>query len=205
MSAAFDVWAPYAGRVRLSVDAETTVEMRQRRRRLVDATTEPLPVGEVDYGYLLDDDDDAAARPALAPAAGRRARAVAHLRPGGVRVDRPAPGPDASSPAPSSTSCTSAPSRPRARSTPRSAGSTTCVDLGVDLVELLPVNAFNGTHNWGYDGVLWFAVHEEYGGPAAYQRFVDGCHAAGLGVVQDVVYNHFGPSGQLPAARTGRT
>lgn len=69
------------------------------------------------------------------------------------------------------------------------------VDLGVDFVELLPVNAFNGTHNWGYDGVLWFAVHEAYGGPAAYQRFVDACHAAGLGVIQDVVYNHLGPSG----------
>ena len=73
-------------------------------------------------------------------------------------------------------------------------------DLGVDLVELLPVNAFNGTHSWGYDGVLWSAVHEEYGGPAAYQRFVDGCHAAGIGVVQDVVYNHLGPTRQLPAA-----
>ncbi|MDY0909500.1 malto-oligosyltrehalose trehalohydrolase [Microbacterium sp. CFBP9034] len=69
------------------------------------------------------------------------------------------------------------------------------VDLGIDLVELLPVNAFNGTHNWGYDGVLWYAVHEAYGGPEAYQRFVDACHARGLGVIQDVVYNHLGPSG----------
>ena len=69
------------------------------------------------------------------------------------------------------------------------------VDLGIDFVELLPVNAFNGVHNWGYDGVLWYAVHEAYGGPAAYQRFVDACHAAGLGVIQDVVYNHLGPSG----------
>ncbi|MHC6221808.1 malto-oligosyltrehalose trehalohydrolase [Arthrobacter sp. MMS24-S77] len=69
------------------------------------------------------------------------------------------------------------------------------VELGVDFVELLPVNAFNGTHNWGYDGVLWFAVHEAYGGPEAYQRFVDAAHAAGLGVIQDVVYNHLGPSG----------
>lgn len=69
------------------------------------------------------------------------------------------------------------------------------VDLGVDFVELLPVNAFNGTHNWGYDGVLWYAVQETYGGPAAYQRFVDACHARGLGVIQDVVYNHLGPSG----------
>ncbi|MCI4657482.1 malto-oligosyltrehalose trehalohydrolase [Cryobacterium zhongshanensis] len=69
------------------------------------------------------------------------------------------------------------------------------VSLGIDFVELLPVNAFNGTHNWGYDGVLWYAVHEGYGGPAAYQRFVDACHQAGIGVIQDVVYNHLGPSG----------
>src|SRR6185312_3215776 len=69
------------------------------------------------------------------------------------------------------------------------------VDLGVDFVELLPVNGFNGTHNWGYDGVLWYTVQETYGGPAAYQRFVDACHERGLGVIQDVVYNHLGPSG----------
>lgn len=69
------------------------------------------------------------------------------------------------------------------------------VDLGVDFVELLPVNAFNGTHNWGYDGVLWYAVQEEYGGPEAYQRLVDAAHQRGLGVIQDVVYNHLGPSG----------
>lgn len=68
-------------------------------------------------------------------------------------------------------------------------------DLGVDAVELLPVNAFNGNWNWGYDGVLWFAVHEEYGGPGGYQRFVDACHARGMSVIQDVVYNHLGPSG----------
>ncbi|GLJ60307.1 malto-oligosyltrehalose trehalohydrolase [Microbacterium barkeri] len=69
------------------------------------------------------------------------------------------------------------------------------VDLGVDFVELLPVNAFDGPRNWGYDGVLWYAVDESYGGPDAYQRFVDACHAAGVGVIQDVVYNHLGPSG----------
>jgi len=69
------------------------------------------------------------------------------------------------------------------------------VDLGVDFIELMPVNAFNGTHNWGYDGVHWFAVHEAYGGPLAYQQFIDACHRRGLAVVQDVVYNHLGPSG----------
>jgi len=67
--------------------------------------------------------------------------------------------------------------------------------IGVGFIELMPVNAFNGTYNWGYDGVLWSAVHEPYGGPAAYQRLVDACHAAGIGVIQDVVYNHLGPSG----------
>ncbi len=69
------------------------------------------------------------------------------------------------------------------------------LSIGVGFVELMPVNAFDGTHNWGYDGVAWFAVDEQYGGPPAYQRFVDACHAAGIGVVQDVVYNHLGPSG----------
>lgn len=69
------------------------------------------------------------------------------------------------------------------------------VDLGVTHVELLPVNAFSGTWNWGYDGVLWYAVQESYGGPAGYQRFVDAAHERGLAVIQDVVYNHLGPSG----------
>jgi maltooligosyltrehalose trehalohydrolase len=68
-------------------------------------------------------------------------------------------------------------------------------DLGVTHVELLPVNAFNGRWNWGYDGVLWYAVQETYGGPEAYQRFVDQAHARSLAVIQDVVYNHLGPSG----------
>jgi maltooligosyltrehalose trehalohydrolase len=69
------------------------------------------------------------------------------------------------------------------------------VQLGVDLVEVLPVNAFDGPRNWGYDGVLWYAVTENYGGPEAFQRFVDACHHRGLGVILDVVYNHLGPSG----------
>ncbi|WP_406069376.1 malto-oligosyltrehalose trehalohydrolase [Micromonospora sp. NBC_01638] len=69
------------------------------------------------------------------------------------------------------------------------------VSLGVDLIELLPVNAFNGEHNWGYDGVCWYAPHQPYGGPDGLKRFVDAAHAHGLGVILDVVYNHFGPSG----------
>jgi maltooligosyltrehalose trehalohydrolase len=69
------------------------------------------------------------------------------------------------------------------------------VDLGVDFVEVMPVNAFGGTHGWGYDGVLWYAVHEPYGGPEALVRFVDACHRRGLGVLIDAVFNHLGPSG----------
>jgi maltooligosyltrehalose trehalohydrolase len=69
------------------------------------------------------------------------------------------------------------------------------VDLGVDFVEVMPVNAFGGTHGWGYDGVLWYAVHEPYGGPQALVRFVDACHRRGLGVLIDAVFNHLGPSG----------
>jgi maltooligosyltrehalose trehalohydrolase len=69
------------------------------------------------------------------------------------------------------------------------------VDLGIDFVELMPVNSFAGTHGWGYDGVLWYSVHEPYGGPDGLVRFVDACHTRGLGVLIDAVFNHFGPSG----------
>jgi maltooligosyltrehalose trehalohydrolase len=69
------------------------------------------------------------------------------------------------------------------------------VSLGISHVELMPVNQFPGRRNWGYDGVLWSAVQHTYGGPEAMARFVDAAHAAGLGVVLDVVYNHVGPIG----------
>jgi maltooligosyltrehalose trehalohydrolase len=84
------------------------------------------------------------------------------------------------------------------------------VELGVTHVEILPVNDFNGEWNWGYDGVLWSAVHEAYGGPDALKRLVDACHGRGLAVVLDVVYNHLGPSGNYlprfgPYFKTGRS
>lgn len=69
------------------------------------------------------------------------------------------------------------------------------VDLGVTDVEILPVASFSGTRNWGYDGVGWFAPQQSYGGPDGLRRLVDACHARGLGLVLDVVYNHFGPEG----------
>ncbi|KAA6461177.1 malto-oligosyltrehalose trehalohydrolase [Acidobacteria bacterium AB60] len=68
-------------------------------------------------------------------------------------------------------------------------------DLGVTHLELMPVSAFEGQHGWGYDGVALYAVHEPYGGPDALKRFVNAAHAKGIAVLLDVVYNHFGPSG----------
>lgn len=72
-------------------------------------------------------------------------------------------------------------------------------ELGVTAIELMPVAQFPGGRNWGYDGVFPFAVQNTYGGPAALQRLVDACHAAGLAVVLDVVYNHLGPEGNYLA------
>ena len=61
----------------------------------------------------------------------------------------------------------------------------------------MPVAAFPGDHGWGYDGIGLWAVHEPYGGPDALKRFVDACHARGLAVYLDVVYNHVGPGNRL--------
>lgn len=70
-------------------------------------------------------------------------------------------------------------------------------DLGVTMIEIMPVNAFAGVRNWGYDGVFPFAVQHSYGGPEGLARFVDAAHRRGLGVMLDVVYNHFGPEGNV--------
>lgn len=67
--------------------------------------------------------------------------------------------------------------------------------LGVDLIELMPVAAFDGARGWGYDGVAPYAVHEPYGGPEGLKRLVNAAHSRGIGVLLDVVYNHFGPTG----------
>ncbi|WP_158943775.1 malto-oligosyltrehalose trehalohydrolase [Granulicella sp. S190] len=68
-------------------------------------------------------------------------------------------------------------------------------ELGITHVELMPVAAFPGGHGWGYDGAALFAVTQQYGGPDGLKRLVDACHARGLAVLLDVVYNHFGPVG----------
>jgi maltooligosyltrehalose trehalohydrolase len=69
--------------------------------------------------------------------------------------------------------------------------------LGITTIEVMPVAAFPGTRNWGYDGVFPFTVQHSYGGPDRLARFVDAAHRFGLGVVLDVVYNHMGPEGNV--------
>jgi maltooligosyltrehalose trehalohydrolase len=67
--------------------------------------------------------------------------------------------------------------------------------LGVTHIEIMPVAEFPGARGWGYDGVYISAAQSSYGGPHGLQRLVDAAHAAGLGVILDVVYNHLGASG----------
>ena len=189
----YDVWAPHAERVRLSV-GDALVEMTPTSAGWWSAGDSVPADGDVDYGYLLGDDTRVLPDPRS-----RRQPAGVHER--SRTFDHTA----------HEWQDQSWTGRQLAGSviyelhvgtfTPEGTFDAALDKLdhlhsiGVDFVELMPVNAFNGTHNWGYDGVLWSAVHEPYGGPAGYQRFVDGCHAAGIGVIQDVVYNHLGPSG----------
>ncbi|MGB0099686.1 MAG: alpha-amylase family glycosyl hydrolase, partial [Nocardioides sp.] len=191
----FDVWAPRPERVRLLAAGQRIEMVRDEDGWWSPVGPVPDPEGEeVDYGYLID--DDATPRP----------DPLSRRQPDGVHgLSRTH---DATDFAWHDQSWTG---RQLAGSviyelhigtfTPEGTFDAALGkldhlrELGVDFVEVMPVNAFNGTHNWGYDGVLWHAIHEAYGGPAGYQRFVDGCHAAGLGVIQDVVYNHLGPSG----------
>lgn len=190
---AYDVWAPSASRLRLAV-ADLVVDLRP-----VDdgwwtpAAATPVGAG-IDYGYLIDDADT----PVPDPRSRRQPEGVHGLS----RTY------DAAAFAWTDASWTGrqlaggviyelhvGTFTPEGTLDAALSRLAHLVSIGVDFVEVMPVNAFNGTHNWGYDGVAWFAVDETYGGLEAYQRFVDGCHAAGLGVIQDVVYNHLGPSG----------
>ena len=82
-------------------------------------------------------------------------------------------------------------------------------DLGVTGIEIMPVGDFPGARNWGYDGVFPFAPDSAYGRPEDFKALVDAAHARGLMVLLDVVYNHFGPDGNVlpavaPAAFTSR-
>lgn len=195
MRGPFEVWAPRASRLRLVADGATVAMEPTDEGWWAPAGAVPDPAErDVDYGYLLDDDPT----PRPDPRSRRQPDGVhglsrtfdpaAHRWADGAWTGRQLAGSvvyelHVGTFTPGGTLDTAIERLDH------------LVDLGIDLVEVMPVNAVNGVHNWGYDGVLWYAVHEPYGGPAAYQRFVDACHARGLGVVQDVVYNHLGPSG----------
>jgi len=204
----YDVWAPIPARLRLSVGDEIVPMSKGPDDWWTPDGPVPDPSLEVDYGYLVDDSDVPRPDPRS-----RRQPAGVHQRSrtfdprsytwhDGAWTGRQLAGSviyelHIGTFTPEGTLDAAIGKLGHLRS------------IGVDLVELLPVNAVNGTHNWGYDGVAWHAVHEPYGGPAAYLRFVDACHAAGLGVIQDVVYNHLGPSGNYlplfgPYLKSGR-
>ena len=68
-------------------------------------------------------------------------------------------------------------------------------ELGVSVLEIMPIAEFTGKFGWGYDGVCLFAPSSLYGEPNEAKRFIDDCHQAGLAVILDVVYNHVGPDG----------
>lgn len=68
-------------------------------------------------------------------------------------------------------------------------------DLGVTCLEIMPVSEFPGEFGWGYDGTYLFAPFHHYGSPDDFRRFVDRAHALEMGVILDLVYNHFGPDG----------
>jgi maltooligosyltrehalose trehalohydrolase len=77
-------------------------------------------------------------------------------------------------------------------------------DLGITAIELMPIADFPGRRNWGYDGVLPFAVAGAYGSPSELKALIDAAHGLNLMVLLDVVYNHFGPDGNyLPSCAPG--
>ncbi|KQR24550.1 malto-oligosyltrehalose trehalohydrolase [Agreia sp. Leaf335] len=192
----FDVWAPHAHRVRLVV-AGSTLEMTRSADDWWSAGPS-TPEGEVDYGYIVDDADGNSVGPIPDPRSRRQPEGVHGLT---RTVDAESYVWNDDDWAGRQLAGGAIYELHIGTFTPEGTLDSAIerldhlVSLGIDFVEVMPVNAFNGTHNWGYDGVLWFAVQETYGGPDAYRRFVDACHLRGLAVIQDVVYNHLGPSG----------
>lgn len=73
-------------------------------------------------------------------------------------------------------------------------------DLGVTCIEMMPVAEFDGRFGWGYDGVDLFAPFHHYGMPDDLRSLINQAHALGVGVILDVVYNHFGPEGNYLSA-----
>ncbi|MGL6234880.1 MAG: malto-oligosyltrehalose trehalohydrolase [Segniliparus sp.] len=191
MSECFAVWAPTAQQVRVRV-GEADHPMREAHGGWWEAEVDCPP--DARYGYLLDDGP----KPLPDPRSPRQPDGV-HALSQRFAVD------------PASWTDQSWTGRqlagavlyelhigtftPEGTFAAASAKLDHLVSLGVTFVEVMPVNAFNGEWGWGYDGVDWYAVHEAYGGPGEFAKFVDACHGKGLAVCLDVVYNHLGPSG----------
>lgn len=72
-------------------------------------------------------------------------------------------------------------------------------DMGITAIEVMPVAEFGAEFGWGYDGVLQYSPTRLYGTPDDFRRFVDAAHAHGIGVILDIVYNHFGPGARFEA------
>jgi maltooligosyltrehalose trehalohydrolase len=70
-------------------------------------------------------------------------------------------------------------------------------EFGVNAIELMPIGQFPGDRNWGYDGVFPYAAQNSYGGPEGLKKLVDAAHQQGISIILDVIYNHFGPEGEL--------
>lgn len=70
-------------------------------------------------------------------------------------------------------------------------------DTGISLIEMMPVNTFRGRFGWGYDGTHLFAPYAGYGTPDELRAFIDRAHGLGIGVILDVVYNHFGHGNRI--------
>ena len=156
----FSVWAPLPERVRLTVDGEVH-DMQRDDAGWWRTSVESGP--EADYGFLLDDDDtprpDPRSRrqPDGVHGLSRRSDPSAHAWADGSWTGRPLAGGVVYE-------LHVGTFTPEGTLDAAIGRLGHLVRLGVDFVELLPVNGFDGTHNWGYDGVLWYTVQEQYGG-----------------------------------------
>ena len=163
----FDVWAPIPSRVRLCV-GDAIVDMTKGAGDWwTPVGSVPDPSAEdVDYGYLVDDSDTPVPDPrSRRQPAGVHARSRTHQPQSFTWTDSEWTGRQLAGAVIYELHIGTF---TREGTFDAALGKLDHLrEIGVDFVEVMPVNAFNGTHNWGYDGVLWSAVHEPYGGPAA--------------------------------------
>jgi maltooligosyltrehalose trehalohydrolase len=188
----FRVWGPRAKRVSVIVDGERFAMEREAHGWWA-ATVDGAHAGSR-YGFLLDDDET----PVPDPRSARQPEGVHGLS---ELVDHTAfPWSDARWRPPTLASSVIYELHPGTFTEEGTLDAAIARldylrELGITHVELMPLAAAEGERGWGYDGVALYAPLEAYGGPDAVKRFVDAAHGRGLAVLIDVVYNHFGPSG----------